>query len=126
MAEAGDAVPPNYGLHEPSRDKVQVTISIQGLRTCTSVTFGRLIPKVNKVATNAEITFKATENGFSFDLVGRDQLQGKHYQLNVEKLPGALDVPRCHYKVRTDGVDIVLHKRDPSKSWLGELSLGFD
>lgn len=52
----------------------------------------------------------------SFDLKVQD-LDGKNYRLRIPETQEALDVGKCKFNVKSNGITVTLIKQDPSKHW---------
>ncbi|VDP90421.1 unnamed protein product [Echinostoma caproni] len=119
MAQSTNAVVPNYGILEPSGDKVIISVSIRGVKPAQKWAF---FAKDPAEAANGDVLVDFKEREFCFEFIGKSDLSGKRYRLRLCDLPGELNTGRCQCKVRKDAVLIVLRKKDSSRSWLSELS----
>ncbi|TNN10004.1 hypothetical protein EWB00_005811 [Schistosoma japonicum] len=120
-------ITPNYGLDTClGTNKLRITIQIQGLKSSTILEFQKKIfPKLYKKASNGEIVFNLTGDGFLFEFHGKDSLKDQNYRLHVTKLPGVLDNKRSQLIVREDAVEIILLKTDDS-SWSSVMHEGLN
>ncbi|KAK4472115.1 hypothetical protein MN116_005483 [Schistosoma mekongi] len=120
-------VTPNYGLDTClGTNKLRITIQIQGLKSSTILEFQKkLIPKLYKKASNGEIVFDLTGDGFLLEFRGKDSLKDQNYRLHVNKLPGVLDNRRSQLIVRENAVEIILLKTDNS-SWSSVMNEGLN
>ncbi|CAH8536879.1 hypothetical protein MS3_00004874 [Schistosoma haematobium] len=120
-----NSVVPNYALDTSlATNKLRITIQIHGLKSSTILEFHKkLIPKLYKKASNGEIVFHLSNDGFLFEFHGLDSLKDCNYRLHVNKLPGTLDNKRSQLIVREDAVEIILIKIDDS-SWSSVISEG--
>ncbi|KAA3679578.1 uncharacterized protein DEA37_0001230, partial [Paragonimus westermani] len=104
-------------------DHLNVSVHIEGLRNFEDTEVSGVYPLIPDVALNADVVFEATVRGFLLEIWGQDELDGAHYRIQVEGLPGELKVKQCKILVKSDTVLICLKKRD-AVSWSEELKHG--
>ncbi|KAF8572174.1 hypothetical protein P879_00030 [Paragonimus westermani] len=104
-------------------DHLNVSVHIEGLRNFEDTEVSGVYPLIPDVALNADVVFEATARGFLLEIWGQDELNGAHYKLQVEGLPGELKVRQCKILVKNDTVLICLKKQD-AVSWSEELKHG--
>ncbi|KAF7255494.1 hypothetical protein EG68_01889 [Paragonimus skrjabini miyazakii] len=115
---------PKYTWNQnDSLDILNVNVHIEGLRNFEDTEVNGVFPLIPDVALNADVMFEATARGFVLEIWGQDELDGAHYMLQVDGLPGELKVRQCKILVKSDAVLICLKKQD-AVSWSEELKDG--
>ncbi|KAF8572175.1 hypothetical protein P879_00031 [Paragonimus westermani] len=104
-------------------DNLNVNVYVEGLRDFKHTNMDGILQLISDVALNADVKFEARVRGFLLEIWGQDELNGEHYVLQVDGLPGDLKVNHCKMAVKSNGVQIILKKRD-AVSWSEELKYG--
>ncbi|KAF5404621.1 hypothetical protein PHET_02007 [Paragonimus heterotremus] len=104
-------------------DNLSVNVHIEGLRDFKHTNMDGILHLISDVALNADVMFEATIRGFLLEIWGQDELDGEHYVLQVDGLPGDLKVKQCRMVVRNNTVQIILKKQN-AVSWSEQLKHG--
>ncbi|KAL4235883.1 hypothetical protein ACF0H5_004272 [Mactra antiquata] len=129
MADEGEIVytTPATACDEKKKDGfIRVIVAVKNLKTSTDIVRRGILPKAVKKASNAKVKSTFENQSFCLTVNGdKGDLKGKHFKLDIKRLPYEIDPDKSYDEVDDDRVLLFLCKKQ-NKSWYPELDNGLE